>query len=160
MARTTRLGHIVHRNTMDHHRDDTRYQRFNKRVAMWLVSHVGTMSCFWVFTLIALFGLPATVVAVGLHLHLGRLQWLTAGGFILLVQWVAQSYLQLVLLPGLMVGQNLQSAANDVRATKTFEDTEAILDRLSLDTEGGLKSVLDAIAGLNAKVDALAGHRS
>src|SRR5690348_8257309 len=104
---TTRMGHVVHHRTVDHHRTDTAYQRANKHVATWIIDHVGTMSCFWLFNLVALVGLPATLTAVGLPLHFGVLQWLTAAGFIVLVQWVAQSYIQLVLLPAIIVGQNL-----------------------------------------------------
>lgn len=145
---TTRHGHIVHHRTVDHHRTDTAYQRFNKKVAIWLTAKVGTMTCFWIFNLISVIGLPATLLAVGLHLHFGPMQWITAAGFILLVQWVAQSWLQLILLPGLMVGQNLQSLANDARAAMTFEHTERIINLLDVHTEGGLKAVLDAVDGL------------
>jgi hypothetical protein len=53
-----------------------------------------------------------------------------------------------VLLPALMVGQNLQSATADARAAKTFEDTEKILDRLDTHTAGGLRDVLAAIEAL------------
>ena len=42
---------------------------------------------------------------------------------IALVSWIAQTYIQLVLLSVIIVGQNIQSAASDARAAKTFEDT-------------------------------------
>ena len=71
---------------------------------------------------------------------------------IALVAWVAQTFIQLVLLPALMVGQNLQNAAADARAAKTFEDVEdarncirQALSLLDVHTEGGLKVILDAI---------------
>ena len=51
-----------------------------------------------------------------------------------------------------MVGQNLQNAASDVRSTKQFEDTEIIVDRLDLETQGGLKDLKDFI---DAKFDEL-----
>ena len=44
-----------------------------------------------------------------------------------------------------MVGQNLQNAATDARAAKSFEDTEKIVDALDTHTQGGLKDVLDAV---------------
>jgi hypothetical protein len=47
-----------------------------------------------------------------------------------------------------MVGQNVQSAAADARAVKTFEDTEKILDRLDTHTAGGLREVIEAIESL------------
>lgn len=126
----TKLGHEVHVNTKDHHPVDTAYQRFNKKVAVWITDKVGTMTCFWLFNALSFIGLPATLVAAGLALSLGPVGWLTAAGFIVMVQWTAQSWIQLVLLPALMVGQNLQNEAADVRATKQFEDTEEILSIL------------------------------
>ncbi len=42
---------------------------------------------------------------------------------LLVVSWTSQA-IQLVLLPALMVGQNLQNVAADARAAKTFEDVE------------------------------------
>jgi hypothetical protein len=65
-----------------------------------------------------------------------------------IVQWVASFFLQLVLLSVIMVGQNLQTVAADVRSEKTFDDTEKIIDALRLDTEGGLKTILDVIESL------------
>lgn len=64
--------------------------------------------------------------------------------------WISQNFIQLVLLPALMVGQNLQNEAADVRAAKTFEDTELIVDRLDVHTEGGLKTILDRLEVLEA----------
>jgi hypothetical protein len=72
-----------------------------------------------------------------------------------MVSWISQSFIQLVLLPALMVGQNLQNEAADARAAKTFEDVEdarqcikQALDLLDIHTEGGLKVVLDAVDSL------------
>lgn len=132
---TTRFGHIVHRYTSDHHRIDTAYQRFNKRVAVWVTTSVGTMTCAYLFAVlgcVAMYGAFTNNVTLTL----------IAGS-------ISGYFLQLVLLPALMVGQNLQSAASDARATKTFEDTEAILDRLDITTEGGLTTVLDGIQSLH-----------
>lgn len=144
----TRLGHPVHAKVADHHPADTRYQRLNKRVALALTSRVGTMTCAWVFCIIALCSLPATLVAARV-IPATTVGLLGAAGFMLCVSWIAQSFLQLVLLPALMVGQNLQNEAADARAAKTFEDVEKVLDALDLHTAGGLadlKTTLDRIA--------------
>jgi hypothetical protein len=61
---------------------------------------------------------------------------------------VAQTFLQLVLLSIIMVGQSVQSAASDARAAKEFADTETILDRLDVNTAGGIRDVLDAIRAI------------
>ena len=42
--------------------------------------------------------------------------------------WIAQTFLQLVLLPIIIVGQNVQAAAADARAEATYEDAAAVLE--------------------------------
>ena len=44
-----------------------------------------------------------------------------------MVQWIAQRFLQLVLLSIIIVGQNVQAAASDERAENTYQDAEAVL---------------------------------
>jgi hypothetical protein len=83
---------------------------------------------------------------------------------IALVSWVAQTFIQLVLLPALMVGQNLQNEAADARASKTFEDVEdarqrltQVIDLLDVHTQGGLHDLLEAIESLKAGPTLTAG---
>jgi hypothetical protein len=155
----TRAGRPVHRRTTDHLPDDSAYQRFNKRVAVWLTSHVGTMTCFWLFLLLAFLSLPATLVLADL-LPAPRTpfiyKFVMSYGFIFLIDWLCQNVIQLILLPGLMVGQNLQNAASDARADKQFADTETIADRLDTRTEGGLTDVLARVNTLDGQVGDLA----
>jgi len=150
----TRSGRPVPKRTVDHLPSDTPYQRFNKRLALVITKNIGTMSCFWLFCVISLSSLLAVMYAA--HI-IGTVGFLTANGFILMVSWMSQNFIQLVLLPALMVGQNLQNEAADVRAAKTFEDVEdarrsvrKTLDLLDCHTEGGLKTVLDAVEKLSA----------
>jgi hypothetical protein len=103
---------------------------FNAKVALVITRSVGTMACAYVFAAIALISLPAAI---------------SSGQVIVIVAWIAQTFLQLVLLSIIMVGQSVQSAASDARAAKEFADTETILDRLDVHTAGGIKEVLDAI---------------
>jgi hypothetical protein len=103
---------------------------FNAKVALIITRSVGTMACAYLFGAIALISLPAA---------------LSSGQVIIIVAWIAQTFLQLVLLSIIMVGQTVQSAASDARAAKEFVDTETILDRLDVNTTGGIKDVLDAI---------------
>jgi hypothetical protein len=132
-----------HRYTWDHHKIDTAYQRFNKRVAIRITGVVGSMTCAWVFCFIALISLPA-IVTEAFHLTFFP-GWLISVGLIALVAWVAQTFIQLVLLSVIMVGQNVQQEASDARSSKTFEDTETIVDKLSLETEGGIKVLNDKL---------------
>jgi len=102
---------------------------FNAKVALVITRSVGTMACAYLFGLIALISLPDAIRA----------------GRPAIISWIAQTFLQLVLLSIIMVGQSVQSAASDARAAKEFADTEIILDRLDTNTAGGIKEVLDAI---------------
>ena len=138
----TRSGLPVHARVIDHHPGG-----LNKRIAASLTARVGTMRAFWYFNVLSLLSLPATLVLVGLFSApaSGPLHFFLTFGWIYLITWVCQNYIQLVLLPALMVGQNLQNEASDARAAKQFEDTEKIVGALDLHTTGGLKDVLDAV---------------
>jgi hypothetical protein len=50
------------------------------------------------------------------------------GDLVVIVAWIAQTFLQLVLLPIIIVGQNIQAAAAEKRAVMTYEDAEAVLE--------------------------------
>lgn len=114
-------------------RDIAEVDGFNAKFAVVLTKVVGTMWCFYVFNGIALVSLPSAI---------------RTGQLTVIINWVSSNWIQLILLPALMVGQNVQSAAADARAAKTFEDTEKILDRLDTHTAGGLREVLEAIESL------------
>lgn len=107
---------------------------FNAKVALVITRSVGTMACAYLFALIALISLPDAIKA----------------GRPAIISWIAQTFLQLVLLSIIMVGQAVQSAASDARAQKEFTDTETILDRLDTHTAGGIRDVLDAIHAVAA----------
>lgn len=142
----TRHGLAVHLRALDHLPDATVMQRFNKRLAAGVTTVVGSMWCAYAFTLLSLVSLPAVLTeafSLTVFPH-----WLVSVGLIALVAWVAQTFLQLVLLSVIMVGQGVQQEASDARAAKTFEDVEHIINELDLKTEGGL-------AVLNAKLDKL-----
>ena len=108
----------------------------NAKIAVFVTNIVGTMWCAYVFTFLALLGLPAALKPGGEGI----------------IAWIAQTFLQLVLLSVIIVGQNVQSLAADARAENTFNDTEAILDRLDVRTEGGIKVILDRIAELERQL--------
>jgi hypothetical protein len=154
----TKGGKAVHGKTIDHLPTDTAYARFNKKFATFLTEKVGTMTCFYIFCLLALCSLPA-ILSEFSAFHDVFPSWMTAASLIALIAWLSSNFLQLVLLPALMVGQNLQSDAADARAAKNFEDTEAskndiekVLGLLDYHTEGGLKVLADAIAELSKRL--------
>lgn len=128
------LPHVVRFSPAEIKKAVRGVEGINAKVALVITRTVGTMACAYVFAAIALISLPAAV---------------SSGQVIIIVAWVAQTFLQLVLLSIIMVGQSVQSAASDVRAAKEFADTETILDRLDVNTAGGIKEVLDAIHAIS-----------
>jgi len=84
---------------------------FNTRIAVKITNVVGSMWCAYAFALLALISLPAA---------------LRSGDPIIIVAWIAQTFLQLVLLPIIIVGQNVQAAASDARALSDHDTLIAI----------------------------------
>ncbi len=109
--------HIQHRQATgppraaDQLPSGSRVDRFNTFLALKITGAVGTMWCAYVFAAVALVSLPAAIRA----------------GLPATVTWTAQTFLQLVLLSIIIVGQNVQSAAADQRAEATYQDADAVL---------------------------------
>lgn len=101
----------------------------NAKLAVLITRLVGTMWCAYLFTALALIGLGPALKPGGEGL----------------VAWIAQTFLQLVLLSVIMVGQNVQSLTADARAENTFTDVQTVLDRLDTHTQGGIKAILDRL---------------
>ena len=116
----------------------TRADGFNAKIAVFLTNIVGSMWCAYAFAILAFVGLGPALKPGGEGI----------------IAWIAQTFLQLVLLSVIMVGQNVQSVASDVRSEHTYEDTVQILDRLNIHTEGGLKDLADLMQRLEAAVTA------
>lgn len=135
-------GLDVHAKVIDHHKG-----RFNKWLAVKITKSVGSMPAAYVFALLSLASLPAVLSQVSPSLKASFPSWLISASLIALVAWIAQTFLQLVLLPVIIVGQNVQAEASDARAAKTFTDVETIIDKLNLDTEGGLQEAVKTILG-------------
>lgn len=79
---------------------------FNKMLAARITSMVSTMWCAYLFALIALISLPSAI---------------KSHDIIVIVAWVAQTFLQLVLLSIIMVGQNVQSESVEQKINETHE---------------------------------------
>ena len=146
----TKSGLPVHARVIDHHPGG-----LNKRIATGLTAQVGTMRMFWYFNVLSLLSLPATLVLVGVFAapKSGPLHFFLTFGWIYLITWICQNYIQLVLLPALMVGQNLQNEASDARAAKQFEDMEQVKEWLDLRTQGGLADVLAEVKAVRELVE-------
>lgn len=84
---------------------------FNSKIAVKITNVVGTMWCAYAFAIIALISLPAAVKA----------------GTATFIAWFAQTFLQLVLLSIIMVGQKVAAAKSDKQLEQTYYDAEALL---------------------------------
>jgi hypothetical protein len=83
-----------------------RINEFNRRVAAKITSGVSTMWCAYIFGAIALISLPAAI---------------KTGDVVVIVAWIAQTFLQLVLLSIIMVGQQVQSDSVEKMIRETHE---------------------------------------
>jgi len=119
----------------DFFRRDSAVNRFNTKVAIIVTTVVGSMWCAYAFALFDLISLPAAI----------------RGGPPTVVSWVAQTFLQLVLLSIIMVGQNVQSAAADKRAEATFNDASATLHEMA-HVQGHLAAQDELLTRIAAKI--------
>jgi hypothetical protein len=143
-----RLPHVVRFSPREIKKAVAQVEGFNAKFALVITRSVGTMACAYVFALIAFVSLPAILIQAGVLTNSDVPKFFTKPGLILIVAWIAQTFLQLVLLSIIMVGQSVQTLASDQRAAKEFTDTEIILDRLDASTAGGITDVLEAIRAL------------
>ena len=137
--------HIEHRKlagpskTVDQRRVNhpNPFIRFNARLGLGITVIVGTMWCAYVFAAIALISLPDNVKSTQL-----------------LILWISSSFLQLFLLPIIIVGQNIQARASDKRAEDTYDDADAVLhesqeiQRHLEAQDAEILKILDAVKGL------------
>jgi hypothetical protein len=84
----------------------------NGKIGLAITSLVGTMVCGYVFAIIALISLPSAI---------------TSHNLTIIIAWISSNFIQLVLLPIIIVGQNMQAKASDKRAVQTYQDAEAVL---------------------------------
>ncbi len=101
------LSHHVHPKI----HGESMFGRINTRLAVLITRMVGSMWCAYLFALLACISLPA---AISTH------------DPIIIVAWIAQTFLQLVLLPIIIVGQNVQAATSDARAESDHKTLLAI----------------------------------
>jgi hypothetical protein len=83
-----------------------RINEFNRRLAEKITSAVSTMWCAYIFAALALISLPAAI---------------KTGDVVVIVAWIAQTFLQLVLLSIIMVGQSVSSASVEQKINETHE---------------------------------------
>ncbi len=113
----------------------------NGKVALTLTTVVGTMWCAYAFAALALVALPSA---------------LQDGSMLAIIQWISQTFIQLVMLSVIMVGQNILGAASDKRAEMTYKDADATFHEAEQiqahlkEQDAALNTMLDKVAALEA----------
>jgi hypothetical protein len=114
--------------------------RVNAWVAVQVTRGVGTMWCAYLFAALALVSLPAAR---------------RSHSAVVLVSWISQTFLQLVLLSVVIVGQNILAASADARSGATSKDADAVL-RESVKLQDHLRAqdaVLASLVGTVARLE-------
>jgi hypothetical protein len=116
------------------------FARFNSWLGLKITLIVGTMVCGYVFAAIAIVSLPSAIKSHNLTI---------------IVAWVSSNFLQLILLPIIIVGQNIQAAAADKRADATYKDADAVLHE-AVQIQDHLLAQDKVLGALVTKLEALA----
>jgi len=117
----------------------------NGKVALGLTTVVGTMWCAYAFAVLALIALPSAI---------------STGTVLALVSWLSQTFIQLVMLSVIMVGQNILSRASDKRAEMTYQDADATFHESEqiqehlLEQDQAINTLLDKILKLETALAA------
>ena len=137
--------HIAHRSAKgppkveDQFSTDGPLARFNMLLALKITAGVGTMWCAYAFAALAAVSLPAAI---------------QSHDAVTIVSWISQTFLQLVLLSIIIVGQNVQSSAADACAQATYEDADAVL-HTALEIQQHMQAQDRAITQILEEVQAL-----
>jgi hypothetical protein len=118
----------------------TRVTAVNTRLARLVTDAVGTMWAAYVFLLLTLISLPAA---------------LSSGNPLVIVAWIAQTFLQLVLLPIIMVGQSVTQG----RTEAVIQDTHDHVAELLAELHGTLNLTVEKHAETHALVASVLADR-
>ena len=122
------------------------FGRLNSKVGLKITLVVGTMWAAYLFFGLALYGLPQALKM----------------GPSAIVLWTSSEFLQLVLLPIIIVGQNIQAKASDARAEDTYKDAEAIMHecvQLQIHLRAQDEVMMESIDHLRGLAATLSGAR-
>ena len=114
------------RNINKEHKDSLSLQ---EKIALSITKGVGSMWCAYIFAAIALISLPDAIRS-------GRAS---------IVSWIAQTFLQLVLLSIIMVGQNVSGKRSELRADADYE--------LNIKNEKETEEIKSMLEEINRKLD-------
>jgi hypothetical protein len=135
--------HIAKRHESGPPKTTDEHVGINGKVALTLTTVVGTMWCAYAFAVLALVALPSA---------------LSGGRLLDLIQWISQTFIQLVMLSVIMVGQNILGRASDKRAEMTYNDADATFHESEqiqshlMEQDHALNDLLDKVAKLEASL--------
>lgn len=92
--------HVIHPKELLK-KEESGFATFNRKFAVWIGTHVGSMYCFYLFNVLALLSAKAAFETHNL---------------VPIINWVSSNWIQLILLPAIMVAQNVAQAATDAKA--------------------------------------------
>lgn len=122
------------RNANEVHKAEQENGGLNQRIAVRLTRTVGTMWMAYTFATIAIIGL------------LG-IEGVISPTAAILVAWISQTFIQLTLLPIIMVGQNVLGRKSEIQADEAFKTTQ-----------NSYKDIEEVIKHLSAQDDELLRH--
>ncbi len=82
-------------------REEGSFNKFNQKFAVWIGTHVGSMYCFYLFNVLALLSAKAAFQTHNL---------------VPIINWVSSNWIQLILLPAIMVAQNIAQDAQEAKS--------------------------------------------
>jgi len=118
---------------------DSRVGELNRRLALVITKNVGTMWCAYIFAVIGITGIVAALT--------------DNTALVLLIGAVSGYFLQLVLLPIIIVGQNVQAEATDRRAEADHKTLVALHTMNKTQLE-----ILEALEKLGQNQEVLLGR--
>lgn len=98
----------IPKNINAEHKAEQQASGINQRIAIALTKAVGTMTCAYCFTLLAIAGFP----------------YLLGPGVSQYVQWISQTFIQLTMLSVIMVGQAILGRKAELQADEAFSTTQ------------------------------------
>ena len=105
-------------------------KEFDRKLALKITNSVSTMDCAYLFCIIALISLPAILTSAGVVPKGFFPSFMIANGLILIVAWIAQTFIQLVLLSVIMVGQKIQADTTITHVKKHLDDHHKKISKL------------------------------
>lgn len=132
-------------------KEDNWVSNFNRNLALKITNGVGSMWSAYLFALLSIMSLPAILGELSPSLKADFPTWIINTSVITLIAWISQNFLQLVLLPIIMVGQNVIQQQQDAK-TEADHNTLTYLANLQERQTEELKNQSLILEQLKSKI--------